>query len=331
MVTSRDVARLAGVSQATVSRVLNSRGPIAESTRQRVMQAVDELGYVKHSGATAMRTRRTGTVGIVVAEMSNPFFQEIFDELVFQFAQKGLRTMVWHAHTHAEDAVAAIRDRAIDGVVFSALSEGSPQMQAAMQAGRPMLLVNRVTDFLNYDCVVSDNLGGGRLVADYLARAGRSEAVIIAGDRTTSTGRDRRAGFLEAMAGHGVPVPESHRYEADYIAERAAECVRRHVRQHGVPQAFFCSNDAMAIAAMNALRELGIRVPEDTWVVGYDDVAAAGWPVVGLTTISQSSREMARQGAELLLRRLAEPSSPWQRRVFEPRLVVRASTAHHRA
>jgi LacI family transcriptional regulator len=87
----------------------------------------------------------------------------------------------------------------------------------------------------------------------------------------------------------------------------------------------------MAIAAMNALRELGVRVPEDTWVIGYDDVAAAGWPVVGLTTVSQSSREMARQGAELLLRRLEEPGSPWQRRVFEPRLVVRASTAHHRA
>ncbi|MCT1606316.1 LacI family transcriptional regulator [Nesterenkonia massiliensis] len=331
MTNSKDVARLAGVSQATVSRVLNGSAPISEDTRRRVMKAVEELGYVKHAGATAMRTRRTRTVGIVVSEMSNPFFQEIFDELILQFASAGLRTMVWHAGAHAQDAVNAIRDRAIDGMVFTALSEDSPEMQAALQAERPLLLINRTTDTLNYDCVVSDNLGGGRLVADYLAAAGRTDALLVAGDLTTSTGRDRRAGFLDAMKEHGAPVPESRQLPADYSAPAAFSLVKQHLEQHGAPEAIFCSNDAMAVAVMNALKEHGVSVPEQTWVLGYDDVAASSWPLVSLTTVSQSSRAMARAGAELLLKRLQNPDLPWQRKIFPARLEIRGSTAHFRA
>lgn len=328
MATSRDVARRAGVSQATVSRVLNSTGPISPDTRRRVMDAVEELGYVKHAGAAAMRTRRTRTVGVVVSEMSNPFFQEIFDELTFQFATAGLRTMVWHAGTQAEDAVAAIRDRAIDGIVFSAHSEESPEMQAAVESGRPLLLLNRVTSEIRYDCVVSDNRAGGELVADYLVRSGRTHAVHIAGDQTTSTGRGRREGFLTAMDRHGFPVPVRRQLDGGFSAQRAASATREYLAEHGIPEAFFCANDAMAIATLNTLAQAGISVPEDTWVIGYDDVAAAGWPLLSLTTVAQSSQEMARTGAELLLRRMEDPEAPWEQRVFEPTLQVRGSTAH---
>lgn len=330
MANSKDVARRAGVSQATVSRVLNSTGPISTATRSRVLEAVEELGYVKHAGATAMRTRRTRTVGVVVSEMSNPFFQEIFDELTRQFAAAGLRTMVWHAGAQAEDAVAAIRDQAIDGMVFSAHSEESPEMQAAMQAGRPLLLLNRITENPCYDCVVSDNLGGGRLVAEYLLRAERPHAVHVAGDLGTSTGRDRRAGFLRAMEHGGAPITAERQLHGEFSAELAAGAVRQYVTEYGAPEAIFCANDAMAIATLNELTELDVSVPKDTWVIGYDDVAAAGWPVLSLTTVAQSSREMARTGADMLLRRMEAPEAPWEQKVFIPELKARDSTARFR-
>lgn len=329
MANSKDVARRAGVSQATVSRVLNGTGPISAATRRRVMAAVEELGYVKHAGATAMRTRRTRTVGVVVSEMSNPFFQEIFDELTLQFAEAGLRTMVWHAGAQVEDAVAAIRDRAIDGIVFSAHSEDSPEMQAAVKSGRPLLLLNRVTEEIHYDCVVSDNHAGGELVADYLIGAERTLAVHISGDQSTSTGRGRRRGFLDAMEAHGAPLPPQRLLYGDFSAEQASHAVRSYIAEQGAPDAFFCANDAMAIAVLNTLAELGVKVPDETWVIGYDDVAAAAWPLLDLTTVSQSSREMARTGAELLLQRMQDPEAPWQQRIFEPKLRIRGSTAHH--
>lgn len=273
-----------------------------------------------------MKTRQTRTVGIVVSEMSNPFFQEIFEEITVQFAAAGLRSMVWHAGDHAKDAVAALLDRAIDGIVISALSEDSPEFQAALNSGRPLLLLNRITNTLMYDCVVSDNFGGGRLVADYLVHADRTDAVLVAGDLTTSTGVDRRAGFLHGMEDHGFPVSESQQIQGDFHTELAYERVRSYVTSHGAPDAFFCSNDAMAFATLNALHQLGVDVPRQSWVIGYDDVAAASWPLISLTTVSQSGRSMARQGAELLLDRLEDPQKPWQKKIFPAELTVRDST-----
>ena len=326
MVTSRDVAQLAGVSQATVSRAMSSSAKLSPDTIARVRAAMDTLGYVPHAGAQAMKNRRTNIIGVVVAELTNPFYSEVLDELSCELGLAGYRVVMWNAgggsHT---DALSAIRERAVDGVVFTTATEDSAELQAAVERDSPLVLINRTVEGLSCDQVTSDNRAGGRAVAQHLLAHGRQRAAFIGGYEKASTSQDRSGGFLDEMAEHGHPVPEVWQLNGDFSHACSAEITSRLLRGTDPPHAVFCANDYMAFGALDALRSAG-RSAADLWVVGYDDVEMAAWPSFGLTTVRQPSRTMAREAVRMLLARLTSPSLPPQRLQFPCRLVVRSST-----
>lgn len=174
MVTSRDVAQLAGVSQATVSRALSSSSKITPETKARVQAEMEALGYVPHAGAQAMKTRRTNTIGVVVADITNPFYPEVLDELTKtkELEAAGYRVVIWNAGGGSHHgALSAIRERAVDGVIFTTATEESPELHAALEWDSPIVLINRVVDGLECDQVTSDNLSGGAAVAGVIAGA----------------------------------------------------------------------------------------------------------------------------------------------------------------
>ena len=326
MVTSRDVAQLAGVSQATVSRAISSADKLSPATIAKVQAAMDVLGYVPHAGAQAMKNRRTNIIGVVVAELTNPFYSEVLDELSCTLGEAGYRVVMWNAGggSHA-DALSAIRERAVDGVVFTTATEDSAELQAAVERNSPLVLINRTVHGFDCDQVTSDNLAGGRAVADHLLTSGRLRAAFLGGSPQASTSRDRSQGFLARMAGQGHPVPESLQLNGSFSYARSAAITAELLTREEPPQAVFCANDYMAFGALDALRSAG-RSTSDLWVVGYDDVDMAAWPSFGLTTVRQPSREMAREAVRMLLTRLASPWLPPQRVQFPCRLVVRSST-----
>ena len=326
MVTSRDVAKLAGVSQATVSRVMTSPSKLSPATKAKVKAAMEELGYVPHLGAQAMKTRRSNTVGVVVADLANPFYSEVLDELSRELDLAGLRVVIWNTGGGSHvDALKAIREHAVDGVIFTTATEDSLELQAAIEKRSPIVLINRAVEGLDCDQVSSDNVGGGAAVADFVVRHGRTRAAFIAGAPAASTSRERGRGFLARMDELGHPVPEHARFSAGFDHDRAAETTERLLARTDPPQAIFCANDLMAFGALDALRRVGAEA-RDCWVIGYDDVEMAAWSSFSLTTVRQPSREMAREGARLLLERLKEPGSPARRIGFPSTLIVRAST-----
>lgn len=328
MVTSRDVARLAGVSQATVSRVLSAAPNTTPETRAKVHAAMEQLGYVPHAGAQAMKTRRTKTLGVVVDDIINPFYPEVLDELTHELDRAGYRVVLWNVGGGSHhDALTAIREHAVDGVIFTTATGESVELQVALEKHSPLVLINRVVEGLDCDQVTSDNVSGGAAVADHLVRHGRTRAAFIGGTWGASTSRDRERGFLDRMRELGHPVPAELRFRADFSHELSAGVTARLLEQEQPPEAVFCANDYMAFGALDALRSAGLSAPEDCWVIGYDDVDMASWPSFDLTTVRQPSREMARVGAKMLLDRIAAPGMPPQRRTFPCRLVVRGSTA----
>lgn len=329
MVTSRDVARLAGVSQATVSRVMSSSPNLSDSARERVLAAMDTLGYVPHAGAQAMKTRRSNTVGVVVADLTNPFYPEILDELTLALDEAGLRTVLWNAgNINHQDALKAIRERSVDGVVFTTATEESVELRAAIEREGVMVLINRYVDGLDCDSVTSDNLAGGAAVADYLVNSGRTRVAFIGGDINASTSRDRALGFLRRMTERGHEVPAGMCFSGDFSHAFSRATMARLLVGPERPRAVFCANDNMAFGALDALRAAGLG-PEDCWVIGYDDVDMASWTSLSLTTVRQPSREMARAGVELLVRRIAEPERPTQLVEFPCELILRGSTGVH--
>ncbi|WP_270451918.1 LacI family DNA-binding transcriptional regulator [Kocuria marina] len=327
MVTSRDVARLAGVSQATVSRVMSSASSITPETRLKVRAAMETLGYVPHAGAQAMKTRRTRTIGAVVKDLTNPFYSEVLDELTRELSQAGYRVVLWNAGADSHhDALSAIRERAVDGVIFTTATEETVELQAALERKSPLVLINRIVKKSDADQVTSDNLAGGAAVADYLHQHGRTRAAFVGGLPEASTSHDRARGFLERMQQLGHPVSEDLRLHADFSHDVSQQATGKLLNRVDPPDAIFCANDYMAFGALDALRTYGLSIPQDCWVIGYDDVDMASWPSFNLTTVRQPSREMAIAGAKMLLNRIAAPDLPPQHLSFACNLIVRGST-----
>lgn len=321
MVTSHDVARAAGVSQATVSRVLAGGDRVTPATAERVRAAMLEVGYVPNVAARTMKTGRTATIGVVVADITNPFYPELLDALSTALAAAGQRMILWNEPGTGEDsAVQAIRGQLVDGVVFTTATRKSAALHAALARNWPVVLVNRGVPRLACDQVTSDNVGGGRAVAAYLAECGHRRLGLITGPDLPSTAVERKRGFLAGLASAGLPEPIVA--PGDFTHAGAWRAAHDLLTGKRPPSAIFGVNDLTAFGAVDAARALG----RDVAIVGYDDVAMAAWESYDLTTVRQPTGEMAAVAVELLLDRIAEPTRPPVRRRFPTELIVRGST-----
>lgn len=325
--TSRDVARLACVSQATVSRVLTGRENVSEATRERVLQAIEQLAYEPNESARRLITGRTHTIGVMVDEIINPFYPELVDALADEVAKAGYRLLLWKvSESDGASALRALPQQLIDGVVFTGALLDSPTVAEAVQRRYPVVLLNRYAEGLDCDRVVSDNIGGARQVAQHLHRLGHRRVGIVSGPLRTSTGRDRARSFchfFERRTADGCTV---HQVEGDFSYQAGFVGIQRLLADDPAVTGVFAANDTIAMGAINGLFSLGLRVPEDVSVVGFDDIPMAGWPIWNLTTAVQPITAMARVGLQLLLKRIQEPDRPHVERVFRTTLRLRGST-----
>jgi len=321
-VTSVDVARATGLSQATVSRALNG-GIVSEATRERVLESARELGYRPNDVARGLVTRRTGTVGVIVSDILNPFYPEFLEALTAALGAHGVRMLLQNGADGEDAALETLQRQRVDGVIVTGATERSTGVRELAASGFPIVLAHR-TLALPVDTVESDNAAGAALVAEHLYARGAQRVGVLAGDPTASTARQRTAGFAHRAQRLGLEVET---VEAGFEATGAAAAARRMLSALDRPDAVVAHNDTIAIAALNVARELGLAVPEDVAIVGFDDIAAAGWPIVGLTTVRQPTALMAARAVELLVERIADPALPARHEVLPVELVERASTA----
>lgn len=330
MTTSKDIARVAGVSQTTVSRVLHDHPKVKAETRERVLRVLEEMDYAPDGLARAMVTRKTGTIGVVVEDVTNPFYPEIVGGISDALTKAGQRLMLWNSREAGErGAVEAIRQRLVDGVIVATATPGSTVLQEAVLGSSPVVLMNRQVEDIACDRVTTDNVRGGRLVAEYFAGGGHERVGLISGLREASTAVERERGFRDGAEASGIEPTDALRQPGYYSQDRGHKAMSRLMSLPEPPTAVFCVNDLMAFGAINAARSLGVRVPEDVWVVGFDDIKMASWEIFDLTTVFQPIEEMAREAVRLLLDRLKDPDRPPKHlRLDRARLVVRGSTGH---
>ncbi|MER7081854.1 transcriptional regulator, LacI family [Saccharopolyspora kobensis] len=329
MVTSRDVAQLAGVSQMTVSRVLQGSDKVAPETRQRVLTAMKEAGYRPHAAARTMRTRRTSTVGVVVADITNPFYPQLLEAVGQALDAAGQRMVLWNApDPGGESALRALDEGTVDGLIFTTVTEGSEQLAGALRRGEPIVLLHRGLDSLDCDQVTTDNLAGGRAVADYLVATGHTRIGFLRGPELPSTSRHRERGFRDRLAELGRPLEAELTAQGGFAHDLARSAMRELLSREDPPTAVFCANDLTALGAVDGAASLNRRVPEDVWVIGYDDIAMTSWDSYDITTVRQPIAEMARTAVHLLLERVDDRSLPPRKQEFPSELVIRGSTAH---
>lgn len=326
-VTSLDVARRAGVSQSAVSRVFTPGASVSQSMTDRVRAAATELGYRPNVLARTMITGKSRLIGLVVAYLDNHFYPEILEKLSTSLQQRGYHVLVFMAQQTAgniDDVLEEIMDYQVDGIVLASVAMSSMLAERCDAAGIPVVLFNRAEQQDRFSTVTSDNFAGGRVLADFLVAGGHRRIAYIAGWEGASTQRDREAGFRAGLAAHGHAL--FARGVGDFLTEQAAKAAREMFSGPDIPDAVFVANDHMAFAVLEVLRgELGLRVPEDVSVVGYDDVQLSSWSSFDLTTVRQPSNRMVAETVAALMAQIEEGTGELRRVKIDGPLVVRGS------
>lgn len=301
--TSMDVARRAGVSQSAVSRVFTPGASASKATVEKVRKAAQDLGYRPNSLARAMVSGKSRIIGLVVAYLQNQFYPDALERLSAKLQEQGYHVLVFLAANtkgEVEDVIEEILDYQVDGIIAASVAMSSELSDRCQAIGVPMVLFNRSQNGSSISAVTSDNVSGGRKIAEFLLAGGHQRIGYIAGWEGASTQRDREEGFTQALAKVGMKIHS--RAVGNFQSSEAHDAALGMFSGTDRPDAVFVANDHMAIAVMDALRfELGLRVPEDVSVVGYDDVPAAAWPAYNLTTVRQPAQQMVDETVDILL------------------------------
>jgi LacI family transcriptional regulator len=344
-VTSHDVARAAGVSQSTVSRVLRNDPRVSEATRERVLAAARDLRYVPSEVGRSLVTRSTRTIGIVVTDLTSAFYPYLIaplheevdasDYRMVLFTE-GVETIEGEAGPSASPTQQALDplldrllDRSLDGVVLTTSRLDGTLSAELARASLPFVFLTRYVEGIAADSAVVDNSLGASLAASEAVRMGHTRFGAIFGPPDTSTGRDRERGVRAALTAAGLELPDTAVRHGPFSFETGYAQMTELLAQEPRPTVVLCSNDTVAIGGFNAARAVGLAVPEDVSLVGFDDLPMAGWEVFSLTTVHQPMDEMARTAVRLLIERIegTVETSAVRQRMFEPRMVLRRTLA----
>lgn len=327
-VTMSDVAREAGVSLMTVSRVLNNKGEVAAETRQRVMRVIAQLGYRPSGVARSLVTQRTGTVGLVVPDIANPFFAELARGAEDRAYASGHNVFLCNSYEDAQRelrALQSLEEKCVDGLVLcsSRLEDGA--LRAAIARHPAVVLVNRRLAGTGVDAVLVNDELGGRLASEHLLRKGRRRVGFLTGPPASRSGQLRVRGYRTAFSGANVPFSSSWLRPCSPTVEGGRQTARELLDAHPGLTALLCYNDLVAVGALQACEELRRAVPDEVAVVGFDDIPLAALVTPALTSCRAPRYELGSVAMRALLERIAAPAREPSEIVLDPELIVRDS------
>ncbi len=328
-VTMKDIADDVGVSTATVSRVLNGKGPVSEEVKSAVLASVDRLGYRPNVIGRSLRLSRTFVIGVLIPDISNPFFGEMVRAIEDRALDAGYAVMTCSS---GEDLVREQRyvevmlDRSVDGVLVAVTDSFSSDLAPLIETETPIVLIDRILESMPLDSITIDNEGAAELAVSYLISRGYKRIGVVAGPERVSTATGRLAGCQRALAARGFPLSESYLFSGDYLEESGLAAGRELIRMQNPPDAVLVTNNLMTLGFFRAVVEAGWRVPHDLAIIGFDDSDWASLATPTLTVVDQSPYEMGARAVKLLLDRLRADGMVEPRRTTIPvRLIRRGS------
>jgi DNA-binding LacI/PurR family transcriptional regulator len=324
--TSHEVARLAGVSQSTVSRAFNRQESVSQSTLKRIRAAAEQLGYWPNELARSLISRKSNMIGIVMGDILNPFYPAVLNAFTQKLQTLGRHVLLFSVPPGADiDAVLPqMLQYQVAGVVITSASLSSRMAKAVVATGTPVVLFNRIIYGNSLSSVCCANEQAATKVARLLCRAGHTRFGIVGGNADTSTHVERRRSFVKELQSRGIRslAEESggNTYEGGFTA------ARRLLSVVDRPTALFCISDIMALGALDAARHaLSLSVPDEVSIIGFDDIPAAAWPTYDLTTVQQPVDAMVDEAIAILLRQIADTSASPASFRAPGTLIVRSS------
>lgn len=332
MPTIKDVARAAGVSIGTVSATINETGAVSDRLTRRVWAAVEQVGYSPHGIARSLRHGRSRVIGLIVSDISNPFFTSLAKAVEAVASAAGYMVIVMNSNEDAAkelNLLRLLREQRVAGILLSPSGhDAAYRDRLASHAQLPIVLVDRYLAATSFDAVTTDNVAAARTVTEYLLRLGHRRIAIVNGRPHLSTTEDRLRGYHEALRAAGLKPESALEYAADSESDTAYEAVQRALTLRPHPTAIFAANNLMLLGAFEAVLDMGFRCPEQISLAGIDDFAWSSAMRPRLTTVAQPIAELGTQAVGQLFRRIAPVGEavPAPQRITLPgRLVIRDS------
>jgi LacI family transcriptional regulator len=327
-VTIRDVAAVAGVSPATVSRVLNTNDRVRPELRDRVHDAVARLGYRPNSQARSLRTRATTVLGLIISDIQNPFFTALVRGVEDAASAVGYSVVLANTDEDLSKEqryleIAAAEQMA--GVVLSPASAADTRIDLLVERSIPVVTIDRRIRSSTVDSITVNNHRAAHEAVSHLLAAGCRRIGVVAGPPDVTTGAGRLAGYRAALKEAGIPLDPSLVVRGNFRVDGGREATRKLLAAGPPPDGLFVTNNLMTVGALDALAEAGLRYPEDLLLVGFDDMSWAGL-APPLTLVEQPTYDIGRNATELLLRRIGGEDFPVQRLVLPATLRVRRSS-----
>lgn len=332
-VTIKDVAREAGLSVASVSRVFNGHSNIAEETRERILEVAARLHYIPNNGARSLITRRTQTVGVLLPDMYGEFFSEIVHGIDLAARARGLHLLVSGSHGDAAETATAIRAMSgrVDGLLVMSPYADESFLANNLPSGLPTVLMNTQVGSTRCSSLTVDNYGGACAMVRHLVERGHRSIALISGPENNLDAQERLRGYRESLAAL-VPNTREQVLRGDFTEESGYRAGQQLLVLHERPQAIFAANDAMAIGCLFALNEAGLQVPRDIALAGFDDIPIARYVSPPLTTVRVRIADLGGRALEQLALTIDNPDEARiLAQVLRPELVVRMSCAFFRA
>ena len=330
MVTIKDIAREVGVSPSTVSRALSDSPLISEKTRQNVKEVAQRLGYERNELARGLVKGSSGAVGLVVADITNPFFSDIAQgvgEVAHRFGYGVMLCDTAGEANRESDYIRLLRRKRVDGLILTSATINDPYLKDLAKTRTPFILVSRLCRSVDAPYVVVDDRVGARLAVEHLINLGHQYIGFIGGPANVQSSRDRMATYREVLQEHGLAEKEEWMGFSDFTQAAGRKAGRQMLSLPERPSAIFAANDMIALGVLEVAEEMGVLIPDDLSLVGYNDISYASLPRVQLTTVAQPTQEMGQIASEWLLSTIEEHKRHPLHCVLNPHLVVRRSTA----
>ncbi len=330
MSTIKDVAALAGVSFTTVSHVLNDTRPVSADARRRVLAAVEEIGYLPSAVARSLRKSETKIIGVLVPNVNNPFFAELVVGVEDGCRLSGYSVFLCNSDNdpkRQQQYMRTLLEKRIDGLLLSSAGDAEALARIFKLATVPAVTVDRAVPGARADRVSVNNQDGALKAVRHLLDLGHRQIACVSGPAEFEVSMERVEGWRRALQERGLAVDESLLIESDFSSAGGYEAARRLLRERPEVTAVFASNDMMALGALRAAAELGLRLPQQLSVVGFDDIELSAYVYPALSTVGCSIKELGREAARVLIDRIENPGAPLKDVQLTPRLVVRESSA----
>ncbi|MEA9984237.1 LacI family DNA-binding transcriptional regulator [Subtercola sp. RTI3] len=322
-ITSRDVARLAGVSQPTVSRALRDDPRVSEATKAKVRAAAEQLGYVPSEAGRALSSGRTRRIGLLITDIENQFYTHIIAPVHLQLERLGYQLML-HTETADNDTIVErLIANGLDGVILATTTVDSVVPLRLRDHGLPFVYFNRTTSFVDADATVVEPTAGFEAAASRAVALGHTRIGAVLGPSNTSTAQSREVALRAALATNGLSLSPDDIRRGPFDTRTGDEATTSLLSQPSPPTLLFCANDVVAYGALNAASRRGVSVPGDLSIVGFDDLPAASWPIIELSTIAYDLTAMAGEAARLITRRIEQPDASVLHVEYETSFVER--------